>query len=515
MRATVFRCRHRVFVSAVELAEGEGCGGGEVKKVARGRAARQGGRHANTGAHQLPQSDCYADLLIKMAAVGKRGPPAHGHQDYRMTVSFLMSDGGREEPADQEFLTSPSESGSEPSRGPAFKRSMPSKNRWWHAPAGGPLPWPVTPLTPESFSGGGGKEVPAPQGVLHPPARPSPTTPVGSPPAAGAPSPPSPALFLSPSAHAFPQLPATAPGHPLYKTTSLPSVGSVIAQGTYRGGSPLMQRHPQLPVDFCTQSSSPLGVVPLPEAAGSSPLPASSPAQGGSGAATVDEVDDTAANRRRTRRTRILALLLRRAPEAKGYLTCILCCTMVWSPNGRHHIATCATLRTWRAARDAVWADAVAWLDARVAGRPKTTFPELLNGRPASAPASSWAGAAPGMAATAPVGDGRLTPGGRVSDGSGAPSDVTLANLCADIFDAVSEEDAAATADARAAPPKPAKVPGFLLGARRKGYVHCQACRRELWAPNCKRHVCAQRQLGIGGDADNRPISPQWSNMSA
>lgn len=489
-----------------------------MKKVTRGRAARQGDRLANFGDHQLPQSDRDAGQLIKMAAVGKRGPPTQSHQDYRMTVSFLTSDGGREEPADQESAASGGECSSWPSPGPASKRSMPSTsgaaNGTWRASGGRPSLWPVTPQTPESLSGGGATMMPAQQGVRHPPARPSPTTPLGSPPETGAPSPPSPALFLSPSAHAFPQMPATAPGHPLFQTTSLPSVGSAIAHGAYGGGSPLIQRHPQLSVNFRTQSSSPLGMVPPREAAGGSPLLASSSVQGGGGASTVDDVDDTAANRRRTRRTRILALLLRRAPEAKGYLTCILCCTMVWSPNGRHHIATCATLRAWRAARDAVWADAVAWLDARVAGRPKTTFPELLNGRLASVSVSLWSGAAPGMAAVTPVGDGRLISGGRVGNGSGGPGDVTVATLCADIFDAVSEEDAAATADARAAPPKPAKVPGFLLGARRKGYVHCQACRRELWAPNCKRHVCAQRQLGIGGDADIRPISPEWSNMS-
>ncbi|GAB0492430.1 hypothetical protein MMPV_003692 [Pyropia vietnamensis] len=180
-------------------------------------------------------------------------------------------------------------------------------------------------------------------------------------------------------------------------------------------------------------------------------------AQDGSDATAGDEVDDSAANRRRTRRTRILALLLRRAPEAKGYLTCILCCTMVWSPNGRHHIATCATLRAWRAARDAVWADAVAWLDARVAARPQTTFPELLNGRLTSISASPWAGVASGMAAVASGGDSRLTPGGRAGNSGGGCGDASLVTLCADIFDAVSEEDAAVTADARAAPPKPAK----------------------------------------------------------
>lgn len=482
-------------------------------KVIRGLAAGQGGRHANFGAHQLPQRGIDAGQLIKMAAVGKRGLPAHGHQDYRMTMSFLMSDGGREEPADQESTASPGESTGWPARGCVSKRSVPSKSGAdggdFHAPTGRTWPWPVMPLTPEQSSDGGAKEVPAPLGVLRPPARPSPTTPQGSPPGAEAPSSPSPALFLSQSAHAFPQLQATASGHSLFQTTSLPSMGSAITHGAHRGDSPLMRRHPQLPVDFCTHPSS-----PPPQAAGGSPLPTGGPAQDGGDTTAGDEADDSVANRRRTRRTRILALLLRRAPEAKGYLTCIMCCTMVWSPNGRHHIATCATLRAWRAARDAVWADAVAWLDARVAGRPKTTFPELLNGRLTSVSASPWAGVAPGMAAVASVGDGQLTTGGRAGDGSGGCGEVTLATLCADIFDAVSEEDAAITADARAAPPKPAKVPGFLLGARRKGYVHCQACRRELWAPNCKRHVCAQRQLGMGGDADDRPLSTEWSNMS-
>jgi len=87
------------------------------------------------------------------------------------------------------------------------------------------------------------------------------------------------------------------------------------------------------------------------------------------------------------------------------------------------------------------------------------------------------------------------------------------AALCAEIFDAISEDDAAATADARAAPPKPAKVAGFFLGAGRKGYVYCAACHRELWAPNCKRHVCAQRQGGVGGGGGGRGdgrLTPVW-----
>lgn len=482
--------------------------------MSRGLAAGHGGRHANLDALQLPQSDVDAGQRIKMAAVGKRGLPDHGPQDYRMKMSFLMSDGGREEQADQESTASPGGSAVW-APGPISKRPVPSKSgpdgSAWRAHAGRPWPWPVTPLTPEPSLDGGVKEMPVPLGV-RPPARRSPTTRLGSPPGEGAPSPPSPALFLSPSAHAFPQVQTTAAGHPLFKTTSLPSMGSAVTLSPHRGDSPFQRRHPQLQVDFCNHPSSPLGVVP-PQGAGATPLVTEKPAQDGGDSTAGGEADDSAANRRRTRRTRILALLLRRAPEAKGYLTCILCCTMVWSPNGRHHIATCATLRAWRAARDAVWADAVAWLDARVAGRPNTTFPELLNGRLTSVSASPWAGVAPGVAAVASVGGGRLTTGER-SAGNGGCGDVTLATLCADIFDAVSEEDAAVTADARAAPPKPAKVPGFLLGARRKGYVHCQACRRELWAPNCKRHVCAQRQLGMEGDADDRPISPDWSNMS-
>lgn len=489
-----------------------------VQEAQRARIAEQDGQFASFRAHQLLRSDCDAVRLIKMAAVDKRALPAHGPQDYRMTMSFLMSDGGREEPIDQESETSPGGSARWPSRGAVSTRAVPSKSApdsgAWHAPAGRSWPWPVTPLTPDPSLDGGAKAAPTPLKVLRPPARPSPTTPLGSPPGAGAISPPLPALFLSPSAHAFPQLHSTAPGHPLFKNTSLPSVGSAVTHGAHRGESPLLRRHPQLPVDFCTHSPTPMAAVPSSKSAGDSPLASGSLAQHGGDATAGDEVDNSAANRRRTRRTHILALLLRRAPEAKGYLTCILCCTMVWSPNGRHHIATCATLRAWRAARDAVWADAVAWLDARVAGRPQTTFPELLNGRLTSVSAAPWAGVASGMAAVAAGGDNRLTPGGRTGNSGGGCGDATLVTLCADIFDAVSKEDAAVTADARAAPPKPAKVPGFLLGARRKGYVHCQACRRELWAPNCKRHVCAQRQLGMGGDADDRPISPEWSNMS-
>lgn len=479
-------------------------------------AAGQGGRHANFGAHQLRQSDIDAGQRTKMATVGKRGHHAHGPQDYRMTVSFLMSDGGREEPVDEHTSAAPGGPAGWPARGPVSKRSVPSKSdadgSAWRAPAGRPWPWPGTPLTPELSADGGAKDMSVPLGVLRPPLRPSPTTPLSSPPGAGAPSPPSPALFLSPSAHDFPQVHTTFPGRPLFSTTSLPSVGSVITHGPPCGDSPLERRHPQLPVDFCNHPSSPREVSRPPQASCGSPVATGSPAHDGGDAAAGGEADDSAANRRRTRRTRILALLLRRAPEAKGYLTCILCCTMVWSPNGRHHIATCATLRAWRAARDTVWSDGVAWLDARVAGQPKTTFPELVSGRLTSAAPSPWPGVAPAMAAMATVCDGRLATDGRGGDGSDGCGDITLASLCADIFDVVSEEDAAATADARAAPPKPAKVPGFLLGARRKGYVHCQACRRELWAPNCKRHVCAQRQLGMGGaESEGHPISPGWA----
>jgi len=222
---------------------------------------------------------------ITMMAARERSAAPPGPQDYRMTMSFLMSsDASRDAPSvDQD-----QEQGAPRDAAPL---TIP------HAKAAAgrvALAWPSTPLTPASTLGGGGQGqgagVAAPHGRLPPMGHPSPTTPPGSPPAAVMGGPPAPHLYLSPSVHGFPPAHAAVGGVP---RSSAPTVEHHTPCGTGCD----MSLYPLLPVDFRSPpphscpaqaaAAAAAGYVPPPPATGGEGRPPPGPPpppRGGAGA---------------------------------------------------------------------------------------------------------------------------------------------------------------------------------------------------------------------------------------